>query len=345
MNVYFGGPDKDPYFLRNLLAERLSQTEKGGEIFWITYYFRDFYLAEKLMEAAKNGVKVSIVLESKPRVKSANDKVYNILKNHSNINLKYVSHETPHKKIFGSIPKIHEKIYYFSSPQRICYIGSFNPSSSVNDNPEIVKLIGDQDRGHNFLVEITDESLLDELREHCSYMYNIRHGMNEMLKRYQSKIENNHTQIYFYPWANKKIIMSLFDRVSAGDKLLIAESHFTAKIILNKLIGLSKNGVEIKIIAHGTKRRFPLYIEKILKEKDIEYYRYIHPKEYPMHNKFIILEKKNEKLVAFGSLNFTKRSIYESHEILAVTKDTAIIDSFKNRWETILKEVTENNYL
>jgi len=46
----------------------------------MTYYFRDIYLAEKLIEAANRGVKISIVLDAKPRVKSANDEVYSLLK-------------------------------------------------------------------------------------------------------------------------------------------------------------------------------------------------------------------------------------------------------------------------
>jgi len=80
MKIYFGGPDKPPYHLRNLLAEKVSSINPGGEIFWVTYYFRDFYLAEKLIEAADRGVKVSVVLEAKPRVEFANDEVYNFLK-------------------------------------------------------------------------------------------------------------------------------------------------------------------------------------------------------------------------------------------------------------------------
>jgi HKD family nuclease len=241
-------------------------------------------------------------------------------------------------------PKIHEKLYYFSSPKRVCYIGSFNPSGRINDNPEIIKLIGDHDRGHNFLVRITDEGLLDKLYKHCGYMYNIKHGIYEMFKRYRSKIENEQTQIYFFPWANKTVLLSFLDRAASGDKIMIAESHFSAKVILNKLINLARNGVEIKIISHDTNRRFPLNIERKLQQNGIENYRYIHSEEYPMHNKFIILEKRNESLAAFGSLNFTIRSLHENHEIFAITKDTSIIESFKNRWDTILKEVTSKNY-
>jgi len=44
-----------------------------------------------------------------------------------------------------------------------------------------------------------------------------------------------------------------------------------------------------------------------------------------MHNKFILIEKKNETLVGFGSLNLTNRSLFESHEIFVVTKDESVV--------------------
>jgi len=140
MNVFFGGPDKPRYFLRDLLAQKINAVQPGGEIFWITYYFRDFYLAEKLIEAANRGVKVSLVLEARPRVANANDDVYRLLRKSNNIDIRYVRHYTPHRSIFGGLPKIHEKVYYFKDNNKaFALIGSYNPSGMENDDPEIIK--------------------------------------------------------------------------------------------------------------------------------------------------------------------------------------------------------------
>jgi HKD family nuclease len=345
MNVYFGGPDKPAYFLRNLLAEKIDEIGENGEIFWITYYFRDFILAEKLVNAADRGVEVTVLLEASPRVKNANQEVINLLKSSDRLNVKAIRHIKPHRHLFSSIPKIHEKLYYFRNNNEACaFIGSFNPSGRANDDPEVVELIGDQDRGHNFLVEINDKLLLDNLYEHCVYMRNIKHGFVENIKRWKSHIESEGTSIYFFPWAKKSVIFNYLKKATKGDRLYIAVSHFTSIAVVYNLIKLAKKGVEIKVISHDTKRRFPLKIEKLLNNFDISCIRYDHPNKYPMHNKFIILKKNECPLVAFGSMNLTVRSIDESHEIFCITNKLSIVNEFKLRWNSLEKEIISSNY-
>ena len=46
--VHFGGPDRPVALLRDLLAERIARVPEGGSIDWVTYYFRDRPLAQKL---------------------------------------------------------------------------------------------------------------------------------------------------------------------------------------------------------------------------------------------------------------------------------------------------------
>jgi len=110
------------------------------------------------------------------------------------------------------------------------------------------------------------------------------------------------------------------------------------------LYKLAKKGVNIQIISHDTERRFPEKIESLLNKYSIDYKRYIHPKKYPMHNKFIILEKQQEKSVCLGSLNLTKRSLYENHEILAIIRDENVVDIFKKRWYEMHSEIVSNCY-
>lgn len=344
MNVFFGGPDKPPYFLRDLLAQKIGCVKPGGEIFWVTYYFRDLVLAHKLIEAVKRGVKVSLVLEARPRLKNANDEVYNLLKS-SDVNVKYVKHPTPHKRLFKGMPKIHEKIYYFRDKnEAFAFIGSFNPSGRENDDPEIIELIGDQDRGHNFLVEITDTNLLNAIYEHCKYMKNINHGILENFKRQRPEITTHNTTLYFFPHAGVKRIKDFFNCAESGDKIFIAASHITLFNVFYNSLNLKKENIKIEIISHNTRRRFPKFVQKELEKNSIKSLRYEHPNNYPMHNKFIIIEKQDETLVGFGSLNLTHRSLYESHEIFAVTNDKNLAAAFKKRWQEIYLEIVNNSY-
>lgn len=344
MNVFFGGPDKPPYFLRDLLAQKIGCVKPGGEIFWVTYYFRDLVLAHKLIEAVKRGVKVSLVLEARPRLKNANDEVYNLLKS-SDVNVKYVKHPTPHKRLFKGMPKIHEKIYYFRDKnEAFAFIGSFNPSGRENDDPEIIELIGDQDKGHNFLVEMTDEFLVSELYNHCVFMKDIPHGVGEIFKKSKKEVSNSGTTLYFFPWAGLKSIINFLNLAEENDKICISASHIWLFGITSIFLELRKKNIEIEIISHNTKRRFPKVVQKKLEKYSINCLRYQHPENYPMHNKFILIEKKNETLVGFGSLNLTNRSLYESHEIFAVTNDKNLAAAFKKRWQEMYLEIVNNSY-
>jgi len=85
-------------------------------------------------------------------------------------------------------------------------------------------------------------------------------------------------------------------------------------------------------------------VERILRTMGIECHRYVHPKGYPMHNKFMILEKKHEGLLACGSLNLTARSLNENHELLLISKVKSLLDRFKKRWNEIYREIVENKY-
>ncbi|MDY6821030.1 MAG: phospholipase D-like domain-containing protein [Deferribacterota bacterium] len=346
MKVYFGGPDKPPFYLRNILAEKIDLIGKKGEIFWVTYYFRDLDLANKLIKAAERGANVTVVLERRPRVKDCNDEVFNLLKESSKVKIKYIEHSKPHRGIFGGMPRIHEKVYYFKNDfETSVFIGSFNPSSKINnDDKRIIDLIGDQYRGHNFLVEIDEKHLIEGLYNHCKNIVQINHGIIENFKKKDKCICDTDTKIHFFPWAGKKCVTDFFYAAEKGDRVYIAVSHISLFGIARILYKLKRKGVRLDIISHDTERRFPERIERQLKKYSINYMRYIHPKRYPMHNKFIIIEKKNEQFVGFGSLNLSNRSIYENHEIFAVTNNDTMVEAFKKRWYEIYYEIINNKY-
>ena len=159
-----------PRLLRDILVSHISAVPTGGEIFWATYYFRDEALAEGLVLAKKRGVKVRLALEAHPRNGGANRPVLEMLRYSGNLgsDCRAVRHVLPDNLLWKR-PRLHIKLYYFSHPEPHCLVGTFNPSGNEPEEPAIVAEIGDQDRGHNFMVEISDSRLVSPLRDHLYF--------------------------------------------------------------------------------------------------------------------------------------------------------------------------------
>ena len=56
-------------------------------------------------------------------------------------------------------------------------------------------------------------------------------------------------------------------------------------------------------------------------------------RQVPMHHKFALLEAGGERLVCFGSWNWTARSSYLNHEISAMSNDACLYNQFDQRWQ------------
>ena len=128
--VFFGGPDDEPRALRNLLEDRIDAVPAGGSIDWITYYFRDEGLAHALIQAHRRGVSVRVWLDGGPLHKSVNDGVIGLLSGRGGIGegLRVVRHWIPWH--------LHTKLYCFSHPRPVAFVGSFNPSGNVREIPK-----------------------------------------------------------------------------------------------------------------------------------------------------------------------------------------------------------------
>ena len=139
--VYFGGPDQPPRALRNPLQKKIEAVPSGGEIFWITYYFRDLSLAKALCQAKQKGVQTKILLDAKPRTETANISVIRELQKENNLgnDCKAIVHARAWKLLWKKRVNIHEKIYYFSHPRPHVLVGSFNPSGNHPEDFEIIK--------------------------------------------------------------------------------------------------------------------------------------------------------------------------------------------------------------
>lgn len=202
--VHFGSPGQTPGHLRNTLAERIAAVPAGGTIDWVTYYFRDLCLAKALVQAHKRGVRITLTLEGRPRIPYANDAVIALLSGPDGLGdaLRIVTLPgVPSPATKSWKPQLHEKLYCFSHPEPVAFIGSFNPSGNgPEDDPEIIREIGDQDRGYNALIGLKDPVLVEKLAEHARQLHQSPPGLfYRFTTDTNNAIHGTDTDIYFWP--------------------------------------------------------------------------------------------------------------------------------------------------
>ena len=332
--VFFGGPDKPSGFLRDLLFRHVESVPPGGEILWATYYFRDLGLAEALVRARHRGVTVKLCIEASPKLKSANDAVCRRLASADGLGpgLRPIRHLLP--------AHLHEKVYIFSHPSPVAFIGSFNPSGNTPEDPIVIREIGDQDRGHNYLAEVDDQPVVQSLRRHVLSLYAGKLRMLEdYIKPTNEDLRSERFSIFYFPRPDVSIVSRLLsDR--KYESVRIAVSHFRDRQLVRLLARLAQGGARVEVIAHDTLRRVPLWIEAFAKAKGIAFVRYAHPLGLPMHSKFILLAGAGFRRVLFGSMNLTRTSLLLNREILVTADDEPdIFDVFNARWEHMLTEI------
>ena len=342
--VNFGGPLK-PEHLRNLLAEHISQVPAGGEINWVSYYFRDRRLAKDLIQAHQRGVKVTVCLAAKPRSAEANDVVIDMLSGTNGIDdgLRLIS--------FPGIPapsgrswslQVHEKLYCFSHPQPIAFVGSFNPSGDEpEERPDLIEEIGDQDRAYNVLVGLTEPELVKHLIKHAQDMHQDPPGLLYRFSREANQeLQGSNTTLYFWPRTGRHPLIQFLKQFGNGTRIRIAASHIRAKAAVDVMIALAERGANVEILAEPTFRRVTAKVEQALLKADIHFKRTGLNKKIPMHLKFVLVKRGNEVWTMFGSFNWTLPSFWLNHEIAAISSDPEIFNAFASQWEH-LKQNTE----
>ena len=333
MRVHFGGPDKPVAALGQLLHACIENVPAGGEIHWVTYYFGNLQLAQSLLAASKRGVRVTVTIDAHPRRSEVNRRVIELLRE------------------LGGTPKwglrtlrhvlachVHEKLYYFSQPRGTVYVGSYNPSGSEDDPPELVADIGDQDRGHNFLVEIAEEKAVSFLRDHMQAMHQLAH---DPFERFRAHLNAEHHSaelaIWFFPRRKTSPHLEALNEGSLR-RVRLAVSHFRDPAIAQRLAKLAGQGVLIEVLCHDSLRRVPRKIEHLLAHGGVRFARYRHTGGLPMHNKFMLLETGSEASVMFGSFNFTRTSRWLNHEVLMKSGNAELVAAFSARWHEMLAE-------
>jgi hypothetical protein len=338
--AHYGGPGYPEGALRSLLLARVRATPPGQSIDWATYYFLDAELAQALIDASDRGVHVRLVVEGDPRLEGANGAVLKHLREdglHGGLTVR-----EPSMRLLRPLAgKLHAKIYAFSWPRPVALVGSFNPSGGTGDDaPRIVEEIGDQDRGHNLLVEITSPGLVRQLVGHVGALAK-GHGTTGRFDADNNRTyRDQDTEIFFYPRLRPEIVETTLDQLGPGDHLYAAISHLKAEAV-GVLEDAKERGAEIDLIVHDTERRVPQSAVDRLSADGIRIRRYSRPDHLPMHAKFFIVENEDHWTVYFGSLNFNRNSRLLNDELLVRSTNKALARSLLTRFREIEAEVKQ----
>jgi hypothetical protein len=333
--VLFGGPDLPPRALRNELQARIEAVPAGGKIAWSTYYFRDRALAQALMAASDRGVQVMLRIEGEPRFPEVNREVIAMLEEHG-LKGRLKVHRPPQRRFEKRYPYWHSKIYCFSHPEPVALVGSFNPSGDVPEDPEIITNIGDQDRGHNLLVEFRGRRAFGALRARVRRMGRWWPKYDPMQNL---PIRLGSSTIWNYPRRSPGIIDEQLGRLGQGDRVVGAVSHLKHGELADNLGAAAQRGASIDLLLHDTERRVPEAIVSELTDAGVSARRYVHPDDLPLHLKFLLVEEKGQRCAWFGSFNFNRRSYRHNQELLVTSSDPAIIEALEQRFATVEAEV------
>jgi len=336
--LHFGGPDRPPRALRDLLKARIAAVPAGGDIRWTTYYFRDLDLAAALMEACNRGVRVRLCVEGHPRLAPANGEVLARLNAHGLGNGLRV-HVPALSLLTGLHGHLHAKIYAFSHPQPVALIGSFNPSCNIPEDAAVIAEIGDQDRGHNMLAEFTHPALVNGLCDHVDRMW--RYGASSLLRfspRQNRVLTAGPTAIYFYPRLCPSVMERDLSRPVAGKGIRGVISHLKKGPLAQQLASAARRGLSVELVVHDTERRVPEATIDMLADAGVKISRYRHPDNLPVHAKFLLLDVPEGRVAYFGSFNFNPRSRYLNHEVLVRTQENSITAKLDQRFEEIAQE-------
>jgi len=339
--THFGGPDQPAGRLRDLLAEQIEAVPAGGAIDWITYYFRDRRLAEQLLRAHRRNVNVTVTLEGNPHVPHANSAVVAMLSGAQGLGegfrTVYLPPRVPMPSRRMGNPNLHEKLYYFSHPKPVAFIGSFNPSGDdPEDRPDVIHEIGDHNRAHNVLVGISEPALVGGLVNHARWIHRARHGIFEPFVADGNRaLRGANTEIHFLPRARSHAVARFLGRFGDGARIRVAASHLNGMTSIKTMLRLTHRGASVQILAEPTLRRVPLKAEKRLAEAGIAFRRVTHPENLPMHNKFVLVEQNSQRWVIFGSYNWSTLSFWINQEICAISSEPQLFKSFAERWEVL----------
>jgi phosphatidylserine/phosphatidylglycerophosphate/cardiolipin synthase-like enzyme len=340
--VHFGGPDKPKGVLSDMLLARIDAVPPGGSILWATYYFRDMDLARALIRASDRGVHVTLCFDGDPRLDNANAAAIALLRNHG-LHGGLVVREAlpdPFDVLQG---KLHSKIYIFSAPYPVAFVGSFNPSGDENTDKATLEEIGDQDRGHNLLVELISPGLVQTLADHVREIARDGGSVDRFAASDNRIFQDGDTRLYFYPRLRPYIVENAVDNLERGDRMWAAISHLKAGMV-DRIANAAKRGVVIDMVVHATERRVPSSAVRELETAGVSIRRYRDPQGLPMHAKFVVMQTHGQLVSWFGSLNYNRNSRWLNDELLVRTTNAPFAHALLDRYAFIEREIDANEH-
>jgi len=341
-NALFGGPDKENNFLRNKLLEYIQQTPDNGEICWMCYYFNEPILLDALIRASQRGVNIELILDGNPRSPEINQASLAALKDYPAIKITTIITK-PLWKYLGINwhAHMHSKLYYFSLSRPCVFIGSYNPTAGPQHiKQSLIENIGDHSISHNALVKIDERDVIACL---LKYFKNMKTHNHMSWSRFSSINNNTHKyrqwDINFLPRYKSHPVHRLFQSKDQNAHIKCAISHLKGPGIHRPLTRAIKSGKSVEVILGSTKRRVSQNKLAYLEKHKIRYHQINTDNHALMHNKFIIYKSDMEHCVLFGSFNWSRRSWWLNHEILACSRNKEIVAGFEQRWNELIATI------
>ena len=341
-NIYFGGPDLKQYLLRDVLVDSIRNTPTGGHISWMCYYLNEPKIIQTLLDAANRGVNIIIFIDANPRVPEVNLPCIAQLRQQSSIKV-ITAQKKPIWEYFGVNwhPHFHAKLYYFSHPNPHILIGSYNPTAGSEQlSHDMLQQIGDHSTSHNVLIDIADLDITRNLNRYtCNMQKPWYRKLARVLPSHNHCYRNGEWEINFLPRIRPHPIKALLNKKDDNAILRCAISHLKGPGIMGALTNALRLGKKIEILLEPSERRVSKNYLSFLERNQIPTYRPTLPKYCLMHNKFILYKTDNEQRIMFGSFNWSARSRYLNHEIIASTTNNTIFSAFQERWLQMLSTV------
>jgi phosphatidylserine/phosphatidylglycerophosphate/cardiolipin synthase-like enzyme len=235
---------------------------------------------------------------------------------------------------------LHTKVFCFSHPRPTALVGSFNPACDrPEQDPEVLRAIGDHDRGHNMLVELSEPVLVEGLVRHVRHLHAVKHGRFEHFDLCNNvPLRGSEAEAHFWPRVRADPIRILLGRFGQGARVRIAASHIKGPGVVRSMTKLARRGAEVRILAASSSRRVAKDTLKKLLDAGASVCRVPEPDGVPMHLKFLLIEEHDQRYCVFGSYNWTFRAHWLNHEIAVISRDTQLFDAFGARWEDLWAE-------
>ncbi len=184
---------------------------------------------------------------------------------------------------------------------------------------------------HDMMVELHDEKLGTSL---VSDFNSTWQGTNQ-----SRSIQTDEGSLYLFNGIKSEALYTnLFQHIESAKKAVQIISPYISEPLLGVLRRVAANGVEITVVSPQENNK-SIFKNIILSEEQKGYFQL---KEYPgmSHMKAILIDDK--KLI-FGSSNYDLVSYYFEQEVVFVSEDQNLIEDFKTKVMTEVRDVSSDD--